>query len=211
MLEIVRATGAVAGLAAVVGLAVLAALYRLHARDVSRLREWAGAAPERSSRASAPQRRVAGRIRVSARHVAVVVCVLILGGVGALGVAQLLGDDPADGRPHGASVHKPSGSGAAVKPGNVTVAVLNGTAVPGLAAMLSGQLAAARFRQGPIDDYPDKPLTDSVVQYAPGREADARAVGRRLGISRLAPATADSRALAADATVIVLAGADQAP
>src|SRR6185436_2412524 len=41
--------GAAAGLAAVVGLAVLSVLYFSQARDVKRLREWAGRAPERSA------------------------------------------------------------------------------------------------------------------------------------------------------------------
>ena len=46
--EIVQEIGAYAGLASVVGLAVLSALYFSQARDVKRLREWAGRAPERS-------------------------------------------------------------------------------------------------------------------------------------------------------------------
>jgi hypothetical protein len=51
LLEIVQEIGAAAGLGAVVGLAVLSALYFSQARDVKRLREWAGRAPERSGRA----------------------------------------------------------------------------------------------------------------------------------------------------------------
>src|SRR5215217_4266458 len=51
--------GSYAGLAAVVGLAVLSALYFSQARDVKRLRDWAGRAPERAAepvpgRAAAP-------------------------------------------------------------------------------------------------------------------------------------------------------------
>ncbi len=45
-MEILQEIGAYAGLAAVVGLAVLSALYFSQARDVKRLREWAGRAPE---------------------------------------------------------------------------------------------------------------------------------------------------------------------
>ena len=41
--------GAYAGLAAVVGLGVLALLYFAQAREVKRLREWAGRAPERDA------------------------------------------------------------------------------------------------------------------------------------------------------------------
>ncbi len=46
-MEIIQEIGSYAGLAAVVGLAVLSALYFSQARDVKRLREWAGRAPER--------------------------------------------------------------------------------------------------------------------------------------------------------------------
>jgi len=46
--EIIQDIGAYAGLASVVGLAVLSALYFSQARDVKRLREWAGRAPERA-------------------------------------------------------------------------------------------------------------------------------------------------------------------
>jgi hypothetical protein len=41
--------GAYAGLAAIVGLAVLSLLYFAQAREVKRLREWAGRAPERAA------------------------------------------------------------------------------------------------------------------------------------------------------------------
>ena len=98
-----------------------------------------------------------------------------------------------------------------VKPGNVTVAVLNGTTVPGLAAALREQIAAAGFKKGTIDVFSDQQLAESVVQYAPGHQAAAKAVSRRLGISEREPVTAISRALAGDATVIVIAGADKAP
>ncbi len=54
MPEVVQEIGAVAGLAAVVGLAVLSVLYFSQARDVKRLREWAGRAPERSAELGVP-------------------------------------------------------------------------------------------------------------------------------------------------------------
>jgi hypothetical protein len=190
---IVEEIGAAAGFAAVVGLAVLSAVYVSHARDIERLREWAGRAPERS-----------GPARPSPRSVAAAAAgLLVLGAAAAAGVTQLIGGD--------ASPNKPKRNGAAVKPGDVTVAVLNGTTVPGLAATLRDQIAAAGFKEGAIDIYSDQQLASSVVQYAPGRQAAAKAVGRRFGISDLEPVTANSRALAGDATVIVIAGADKAP
>jgi hypothetical protein len=241
LLEIVQEVGAAAGVAAVVGLGVLSALYFSQAREVKRLREWAGRAPERSGRGvtalpgraagvpspahpqtaatasgapasravpeqtvTIPPRRSQPRYsRIGTRYVAV--GLLVLGGAAAYGVTQLTGDDGGD------NSNKPKRNGAAVEPGNVTVAVLNGTTVPGLAAMLSDQIAAAGFKKGTINDYSDKQLAESVVQYAPGHQAAAKAVSRMVGIGQRAPATDDSRALAGDATVIVIAGTDKAP
>jgi hypothetical protein len=128
--------------------------------------------------------------------------VLVIGAV-VYGVGQLTGDDRQP-------PTKPKPIRAAVKPANVTVAVLNGTTVPGLAAALRDRLGAAGFKEGTIDVFSDQQLAESVVQYAPGRQAEAKAVGRRVGISRREPVTPDSRALAGDATVIVIAGADKA-
>lgn len=201
MLEIVQEIGAVAAVAAVVGQAVLSTLYVSQAREVKRLREWAGGAPERSAQGITAVR---GSRRIGGRHVAVaIVGLLVLAG----GIARLTGDDDSgDGLPS-----KPKRTGAAVKPGTVTVAVLNGTTVPGLAAALSDQIAAAGFKQGTIDDYSDKQLAESVVQYAPGHPAEAKAVSRSIGINRREPVAAGSRALAPDATVIVIAGADKRP
>jgi hypothetical protein len=194
--------GAAAGLAAVVGLAVLSALYFPQARDVKRLREWAGRAPERSRAGvtPVPRRFQPWHKRIGARYVAIaVVGLLVLGGAATYGG----GDN--------GSPNNPKHKGAAVKPGNVTVAVLNGTTVQGLAAALRDQIAAAGFKKGAINDFSDKQLAESVVEYAPGHQAAAEAVGRRFGINRRQPVTTGSRALAGDATVIVIAGADKAP
>jgi hypothetical protein len=49
VLKYVRDVGSYAGFAAVIGLAVISALYFSQARDVRRLREWAGRAPERAA------------------------------------------------------------------------------------------------------------------------------------------------------------------
>jgi LytR cell envelope-related transcriptional attenuator len=205
LLGIVQELGAAAGLAAVVGLAVLSALYVSHARDVKRLREWAGRAPERSSQR--PIARSAASRAVPTRYVAVAVAGLfVLAGAAASGVTHLTGGDNSG---NAQADNKPKRKGAAV-PGNVTVAVLNGTTVPGLAAALRDQIAAAGFKKGTINDFPDKQLAASVVEYAPGHQAAAEAVSRTVGISQRQPVTANSRALAGDATVIVIAGADKA-
>jgi hypothetical protein len=157
--------------------------------------------------------------RIGTRYVAVaLVGVLVLGGAAAYGVTQLTGDDSgnspsaatADGTGKNGS-GKPKRKGAAINPASVTVAVLNGTTVPGLAATLSDQVGAAGFKVGTITNFYDQQLAESVVQYAPGHEAEAKAVSRRVGITQREPVNPSSRALAGDATVIVIAGADKAP
>src|SRR3954462_10113195 len=63
--HVVEQAGSLAGFAAVVGLAVLTALYFSMARDLRRLREWAGRAPERAAElgpGAAPQSPVPGRV-----------------------------------------------------------------------------------------------------------------------------------------------------
>jgi hypothetical protein len=224
---VVQELGAAAGLAGVVGLAVLAALYVAQARDVKRLRDWAGGAPERSgpgvtavprARPTATTRRPRRspqrwRRRIGVRSVVVaLVGLLVLVGAAARLTGHDGGDDSgkAQAKSGDGSSSKPRRSGATVKPGNVTVAVLNGTTVPGLAAALRDQIAAAGFRKGMINDFSDQQLAASIVQYVPGHQAEAQAVGRRFGIGRREPVTADSRALAGDATVIVIAGVDKA-
>jgi LytR cell envelope-related transcriptional attenuator len=239
VLAMVQEIGAVAGLAAVVGLAVLLALHLSQARDVRRLREWAGRAPERPVRAvTALPARAAGapppaqpqpvvvaprRSRpwygpIATRHVAVaLIGLLVLGGAATYGVTRVTGDDghdnsgDAQANSHPGLAREPRRSAAAVTPATVTVAVLNATTVPGLAAALREQIAAAGFRKGTIDVFSNQQLAESVVEYAPGHQAEAEAVSRTIGISQRQPVTAASRALAGDATVIVIAGADKAP
>jgi len=194
---VIREIGAVAGWASVVGLAVLSALHVSQARELSRLREWAGRAPEQSAPTAEPSPRRFAAVAIAG--------LLVLGAVAAYGVTQATGAGDRPGQ------STPKRHGPAVTPGHVKVAVLNGTMVPGLAARLRERIAAAGFRKGTINDFSDKQLAESVVQYAPGHQAEAKAVSRTVGVSRREPATAGTRALAADATVIVIAGADKAP
>jgi hypothetical protein len=160
--------------------------------------------------------------RLGARYLAVaLVGLMVLGAAAAYGVSQLSGDDdggggarqatPVDEDRGNGSGQRQRGQGGAVKPANVTVAVLNGTTVPGLAATLSDEVLAAGFKVGTITNFSDQQLAESVVQYGPGHEPEARAVSRRLGITQREPVNPSSQALAGDATVIVIAGADKAP
>ena len=164
------------------------------------------------------------RRRPAARYIVVGVAgVLILGGAAAFGISQLASDDgpspPAEragsssgDETTGQGAGEDRGEGAAVRPADVTVAVLNGTTVPGLAATLMDQVTEAGFTEGTIANFaPNQQVGESIVQYASGHERDARAVSRRLRIPQREAATPESRELAGDATVIVIAGGDQAP
>jgi LytR cell envelope-related transcriptional attenuator len=151
--------------------------------------------------------------------------VLILGGAAAFGVVELTkdeGTEPPAGERQAASANADDDSGdrqdgsgkrkgGAIKPASVTVAVLNGTTVPGLAATLSDEVGAAGFTVGTITNFTDQQLAESVVQYAPGHKREAIAVSRKLKIPQREPANPSSQELAGDATVIVIAGADKAP
>ncbi|MET0511137.1 MAG: LytR C-terminal domain-containing protein [Thermoleophilaceae bacterium] len=169
-------------------------------------------------------RRLAARPRYL---VLVVAGVLILGSAVAFGVAQLAKDDdggastpasaPADNEQSQSDeaqdeeAAKPK-KGAPIEPSSVTVAVLNGTTVGGLAAALGDQVGAAGFQVGTVANFgPNQQLAESIVEYTKGHEREAAAVGRKLGISQRERARAESQELAGDATVIVIAGADQAP
>ncbi|MDQ3768655.1 MAG: hypothetical protein M3370_04120, partial [Actinomycetota bacterium] len=64
--ELIDDVGAYAGIAAIVGLAVLSLLYFTQAREVKRLREWVGRTPEREAELAARLRAEAMRQRTSA-------------------------------------------------------------------------------------------------------------------------------------------------
>jgi hypothetical protein len=266
--EIVQEIGALAGFPAFAGLAVLSALYVAQAREIRRLREWAGRAPERSQvLAPAPAGRTATGARGARRSAAVahpasgspglqppairkarldaaagqlvriaaarpgrwrdsgamrslavaLAGLLVLASAARYGVGYVTGDgragkaanDRAGDRSRAAS--EPRRRRAPFKPSQVTVAVLNGTTVPRLAATLREQIAVAGFRRGIIDVYSDQQISGSVVEYASGYHSAAKAVGERLGIAATAPVAANARALAGGASVVVIAGSDKAP
>jgi hypothetical protein len=139
---------------------------------------------------------------------------LVVLAIGAFGVAELLGGDDS-GTSDGGGLSS-SGSGddsgggqPAIDPSQVTVAVLNGTTVPGLAATVGDKIAGEGFQLGTVTNNFDQERAESVVLYAPGAEREAAAVSRRLDVSQREPIDPDSQSLAGDASVVVVAGADQ--
>jgi LytR cell envelope-related transcriptional attenuator len=98
--------------------------------------------------------------------------------------------------------------GGPVAPGTVTFSVLNGTSVDGLAKQAADELESAGYRRGNVTNATEQ-KAESVVLYARGAEREATAVARTLGISQTEAADSASQALAGDASVIVVVGADQ--
>ena len=144
---------------------------------------------------------------LDARYIALIVAgVIVIGGGVAFGVSQLGGDD------------KPASSGdgsnaadrqAPINPTTVTVSVLNGTTVPGLAAQIGDEVESAGFQRGNVANAIDQQRPASVVLFAEGADREARLVARRLSIARVEPIDPDSQALAGNASVVVIVGTDQ--
>ena len=149
------------------------------------------------------------------------IAVLILGG-GAFVISQLGGDDtpPAPNRaappPNETATGEDGGGGSAepaTTPAETNVAVLNGTTFTGLAGQLADRVAQeGGYERGATEtNTRDQTIQTSTVYYADGFRSQARKVAELLSISAVEPLDEDTQALAPDADVVVLAGADQAP
>ena len=252
-MELIKEIGAFAGLAAFLGLAVLAMLAFSQGRDLRRLREWAGSAPERdterkdSTSASAAKRaeelraledartaerealdqreerrkrREAGlpeltrRERLAEgfsnfgsriaepRYLVGIFIVVLLIAAGAVYVATQ-GSDSADGKGGKAK------SAKATKPGEIEVTVLNGTAVPGLAAEFGDKVEGKGFKLGAVTNSSTS-FAESLVVFERGHAPEARKVAKALGISQVKLMSADIESVSGDAPVSVIVGEDNA-
>jgi hypothetical protein len=105
---------------------------------------------------------------------------------------------------------RPQRKAPPVVPANVTVSVLNGTTVSGLARKVGDRVESFGFQLGNVTNDSNQQRQESVVLFKPGHEREARAVGRRLGISQRERIDAATQALAGDATVVVVTGGDLA-
>jgi hypothetical protein len=251
--ELIKEIGAFAGLAAFLGLGLLAMLAFSQARDIRRLREWAGSAPERDSerkestsevaakraeelraleesrtteRAALDQReerrkrREAGlpeltrgeRLRAGLSSfgarlaeprylVALFVIVLVVAGGAIYLVTQ--GSDSADGKGgHGKTA-------VAKKPSEIEVTVLNGTAVPGLAATYGDKVEGKGFQLGAVTNSATS-FSSSVVMFDRGHAREAHRVASALGISEVRLMTSDIASVSGGAPVSVIVGEDDA-
>jgi hypothetical protein len=83
---------------------------------------------------------------------------------------------------------------------NVTVAVLNGTDVGGLAADVSKVLSSAGYKPGSITNAASQTQTTTIVYFMPGAKADAQHVARQLKLSPGSVQAATQTAIQACAT-----------
>jgi LytR cell envelope-related transcriptional attenuator len=240
--------GAFLGIAAFLGLAILVLLVIQQARDLRRLRKWAGMAPERAVSAAETRgeeipepehgriagpfirlgsaihdRTAAGWARVKRGYRAVdrrspvdlrivlgVLSVAVIAGVIVLtsGFGLYGEDEGRDGRDK-----------AAPAPEDIEVAVLNGTAasgeaaVPGFATEIAKDVKDAGYKLGRVADT-DTAFVETVVMYEPGMKAAARLLAGdldgTLGRTSTQPIIAEVGDLAGRADLALVLGADDA-
>jgi hypothetical protein len=106
----------------------------------------------------------------------------------------------------------PATIGGVPRRGTYTVAVLNGTTVPGLARGVANRLQNTKFKIGNVTNAATQDRSATLVEFAPGHRAEAEAVAEAIDVSRHAirPLSPGSLRIAGDqAAVAVLAGSDQ--
>lgn len=107
---------------------------------------------------------------------------------------------------------RPAASHTAVaNPADMAVTVLNGTETNGLAHHLVGDLQQSGYARAEVSTaVPPGTHPTTVVQYTAGHRADGEAVAKTLDVSRVQTIEGTIASLARSATVVVVAGADQA-
>ncbi|MGA9876488.1 MAG: LytR C-terminal domain-containing protein, partial [Solirubrobacteraceae bacterium] len=99
----------------------------------------------------------------------------------------------------------------ASNPADVPVTVLNGTETNGLAHHLAGDLQQSGYSQAAASTaVPPGTHATTVVEYTAGHRADGQAVAKALEVTRVQTIEGTIASLASSATVVVIAGADQA-
>jgi hypothetical protein len=142
--------------------------------------------------------------------------VLVLGAAAAIGVPALV-NGTKDDNSSGSDSAKKSDSTATKKkavaaaPDKITVAVLNGTGIPGLAAQVGDRVDAEGFTLGTVSNasQADGQRANSVAMYANGHKADAEQVAKKLNIGNVSRIDSNSQAIAGDASVVVIVGSDK--
>jgi LytR cell envelope-related transcriptional attenuator len=130
----------------------------------------------------------------------IAVCAVVLGIAAIFGSERLL---------HGDGDRGHRGKPGAIVPGDVEVAVLNGTSVPGLAGKVGDDVQVNGFTLGTISNSRSS-FDQTVVMYEPHQRRAARRVAHDLGVKPVQPIDRQTERLAKGADVVVLAGADRA-
>jgi hypothetical protein len=230
--SVIETVGAFAGIAAILGVAVLSMLVIAQGRDLRRLREWAGGAPERDAElkevsevvaeerseelkliADREQRRsrrfgeVNGesfwqRLGRSGQIMVVAAAVIIVGAVAAWFINSQGNDSNSGGGGKGGQQ-----AVGRVAPGSVDVAVLNGTggAEAGLAAEYAAFLESKGFEIGVTADAPEV-YTESVVFFPKGEARAAEKVATAIDAPSTELITTAIAELAPDATAVAVIG-----
>jgi hypothetical protein len=262
LLHTVERIGSFAGLASFLGLAVFALLLFAHGRDIRRLRDWAGSAPEREAERMEQTQNIAAQraeelreleesrtaehdaiekreIRRQRREeglpeqtrgeafrerfsgfgetlsrpalliVLFVVFVLVVGGVAYAVLNNGSSDKTAKSGGGGKTGKKHAAAAKKVNPGEIEVAVLNGTAVPGLAATYGAMVEKKGFELGAVTNS-EESFENSVVMFKDGRKPEAKAVAKDLAITKVQPMTNEVAQVSGEANVSVIVGEDNA-
>jgi hypothetical protein len=123
----------------------------------------------------------------------------------AIGVAALFASGKLlPGNEPGSAGPKPG----AIVPADVNVSVLNGTSLAGLAGRVGDDVERSGFQLGNVTNS-RKQYQQTVVMYGPGEQKAATRVAHVLGVTPVQPIDAQTRSLAPNADVVVIAGVDR--
>jgi hypothetical protein len=144
-------------------------------------------------------RRFAARVSQPSVLAAIAAGAVILGVLGIFASDRLLNDNTGS---------EQSRKPGAVVPHDVSVAVLNGTAVAGLGAKVADDVTANNFSLGTVGNS-RKEYDQTVVMYEPGEKKAAEKVAHDLGVKPIQKIDRATQEEAGNADVVVIAGRDR--
>lgn len=155
---------------------------------------------ERAALAPHPRwRRFVGSATRPRVLVAIGLAALLLGAGAIVASQQLLSDDSGPSGPHVGRIN----------PADVTVAVLNGTPVNGLAGKVGSDIESSGYTLGAVTNTTPN-YKKTVVMYTDKQKPAAQKVAGDIGVKEVSELDRDLRDLVGDADVVVIAGEDRA-
>jgi hypothetical protein len=140
--------------------------------------------------------------RATQPRLLIVVGILALAlGVGGIFVSEQILSDGGGGGTGGGHIER----------ADVSVSVLNGTAVSGLAQTVSTEVQSNGYQLGDVGGTSEPGFDKTIVMYADGQKAAAQKVSKDLGLdpNKVEPFDRDARLVSGGADVIVIAGEDR--